>query len=69
MRIDETRIPQDGRFSTRIDNRDVDFRVSSFPTKLGEKVVIRVLDATEGLKNYEEIGMSPSNIEILKRGN
>jgi len=66
MRIDETRIPQDGRFSTRIDNRDVDFRVSSFPTKLGEKVVIRVLDATEGLKNYEEIGMSPSNIEILK---
>ncbi|HRR94979.1 MAG TPA: ATPase, T2SS/T4P/T4SS family [Candidatus Paceibacterota bacterium] len=66
MRIDETRIPQDGRFSTRIDNRDIDFRVSSFPTKLGEKVVIRVLDATEGLKNYEEIGMSSSNIEILK---
>lgn len=66
MRIDETRIPQDGRFSARIDSKEVDFRVSSLPTKLGEKIVIRVLDPTEGLRTYEEIGMTGVNIELLK---
>jgi type IV pilus assembly protein PilB len=38
LRIDETRVPQDGRFSTGIDNRAIDFRISTFPTTLGEKV-------------------------------
>lgn len=66
MRIDETRIPQDGRFSAKIDTKEVDFRVSSLPTKLGEKIVIRVLDPSEGLRTYEEIGMTGINIEILK---
>ncbi|MFA5714697.1 MAG: GspE/PulE family protein [Candidatus Paceibacterota bacterium] len=66
LRIDETRIPQDGRFSARIDNKDVDFRVSTFPTKLGEKVVIRVLDPSEGLRNYEEIGLIGYNLKTLK---
>lgn len=66
MRIDETRIPQDGRFSARIDGKEVDFRVSTFPTKLGEKVVIRVLDPSEGLRTYEEIGMMGVNISILR---
>jgi len=66
LRIDETRIPQDGRFSAKIDNKDIDFRVSTFPTKLGEKVVIRVLDSTEGLKSYEEIGLVGYNFETIK---
>lgn len=66
LRIDETRVPQDGRFSAKIDNRSVDFRVSTFPTKLGEKVVIRVLDPYENLKTYEEIGLSDVNLEIIK---
>ncbi|MDD5098639.1 MAG: GspE/PulE family protein [Candidatus Pacebacteria bacterium] len=66
LRIDETRVPQDGRFSAKIDNKDVDFRVSTFPTKLGEKVVIRVLDPHEGLKGYEEIGLTGYNFDILK---
>ncbi|MDD4358471.1 MAG: GspE/PulE family protein [Candidatus Pacebacteria bacterium] len=66
LRIDETRIPQDGRFSTRIDNKEIDFRVSTFPTKLGEKVAIRILDPTEGLRTYKEIGLSENNLEILK---
>jgi type IV pilus assembly protein PilB len=44
LKIDETRIPQDGRFRTVIFGRDVDYRVSTFPTPAGEKVVIRVLD-------------------------
>jgi len=66
LRIDETRVPQDGRFSAKIDSKDVDFRVSTFPTKLGEKVVIRVLDPHEGLKSYEEVGLIGYNLEVLK---
>ncbi len=66
LRIDETRIPQDGRFSAKIDNKDIDFRVSTLPTKLGEKVAIRVLDPTEGLKTYEEIGLSGHNLQVIK---
>ena len=66
LRIDETRIPQDGRFGAKIDNKSIDFRVSTFPTKLGEKVVIRVLDPTENLKSYEEIGLSKYSLVVLK---
>lgn len=66
LRLDETRIPQDGRFSARIDGRNVDFRVSTLPTKLGEKAVIRVLDSTEGLRNYEEIGLVSRNLNLIR---
>lgn len=66
LRIDETRIPQDGRFSAKIDNKNIDFRVSTLPTKLGEKVVIRVLDPNEGLRTYEDIGLVSSNLRIIK---
>lgn len=66
LRIDETRVPQDGRFSARINNKDIDFRVSTFPTKLGEKVAIRVLDPTEGLKTYQEIGLISTNLKLIK---
>jgi len=66
LKIDETRIPQDGRFSTRLDGKDIDFRVSTFPTSLGEKVAIRVLDPTEGLKSFEELGLERRNFEVVK---
>ena len=66
LRIDENRVPQDGRFSAKIDNKGVDFRVSTFPTKLGEKVVIRVLDPYENLKTYEEIGLSYYNLDAIR---
>ena len=67
MKIDETRVPQDGRFSTRIEGKSVDFRVSTFPTTLGEKVAIRVLDPTVGLKKFEELGLGGKNLEMLKK--
>ena len=66
LKIDETRIPQDGRFSTKIDDRDIDYRVSTFPTTLGEKVAIRVLDPTVGLKAFEELGLTKRNFEVIK---
>ncbi len=66
LKIDEARIPQDGRFSAKINERDVDFRVSTFPTTLGEKVVMRVLDPTHGLKDFEKLGLNQRDIKILK---
>ena len=44
MDIAEHRIPQDGRIRVRVENREIDLRVSTLPTVLGEKVVMRVLD-------------------------
>jgi len=67
LKIDETRIPQDGRFRTIVDGREIDYRLSTFPTAFGEKVAIRILDPTVGLKNLEDLGLSPHNLEILKR--
>ncbi len=66
IRIDESRIPQDGRFSTVINDEQIDFRVSTFPTTLGEKVAIRVLDPSVGLKSFEELGFTKRNIKVLK---
>jgi len=67
LKIDETRIPQDGRFSTKLDDRNIDFRVSTFPTALGEKVAIRILDPTIGLKKFEDLGLEKRNFEVVKR--
>ena len=63
LRIDETRVPQDGRFRTRIFDRDIDFRVATFPTPLGEKVAIRVLDPKTGLKTLDQLGLVGKNLE------
>jgi len=67
LKIDETRMPQDGRFSTKINGKSIDFRVSTFPTTLGEKVAIRVLDPTVGLKTFEELGLEGRNLEAVKK--
>jgi len=67
LKIDETRIPQDGRFSTTMAGRRVDFRVSTFPTMLGEKVVIRVLDPSASVNALEDLGLSGFSLEATKR--
>ncbi|MCH8244295.1 type II/IV secretion system protein [Patescibacteria group bacterium] len=66
LKIDEQRIPQDGRFSAVINERSIDFRVSTFPTVLGEKVAIRVLDPELGLKGFDELGLEGSNLEKVQ---
>ncbi len=58
LKIDENRVPQDGRFRAKLFDRDIDFRVATFPTPLGEKIAIRVLDPTTGLKNFEQLRSS-----------
>ncbi len=68
LRIDEARVPQDGRFSSKIGERKIDFRVSTFPTVLGEKVAIRILDPQVGLKSFDDIGLRERSFKILKEG-
>lgn len=66
MKLDEKRKPQDGRFPARIDGRKIDFRVSTFPTYFGEKVVMRILDQHKGVKRIDELGLSPRYLKLLK---
>jgi len=66
MKLDEKRKPQDGRFSAKIDNRDVDFRVSSLPTFFGEKMAIRILDTESGVKTLDDLGFSKENVAKIK---
>lgn len=68
MRLDEKRKPQDGRFSTNVKDHRVDFRVSTFPTYYGEKVVMRLLDQSKGLKKLDDMGLSPENLAAIRRG-
>lgn len=65
MKIDEQRVPQDGRFDVVIDKRQVDLRVSTLPTVHGEKIVMRLLDKSEGVLSLEKMGVTGSNFDTL----
>lgn len=65
LKIDENRVPQDGRFSTKISDKDIDFRVATFPTLYGEKVVLRVLDPSAGLRTFDKMGLSQRNFDLI----
>ncbi|MAG44973.1 hypothetical protein CL633_03750 [bacterium] len=67
LKIDEQRKPQDGRLQTVVSNRAIDFRVSTFPTVNGEKVVMRVLDKSAGLRNLEELGLQGRNLKVIEQ--
>ncbi len=66
LKIDEKRIPQDGRFSAKINNKNIDFRVATLPTLYGEKVEIRVLNPADGLKSFDKMGLSERNLKIIQ---
>lgn len=66
MKLDEKRKPQDGRFQAKIDERKVDFRVSTFPTNSGEKVVIRILDQHKGIKRLKDLGLSQKYFDMIR---
>jgi type IV pilus assembly protein PilB len=66
MKLDERRKPQDSRFSAKVDGRKVDFRVSTFPSYYGEKVVMRILDQEKGVKSIDDLGMSERNRKLIK---
>jgi len=57
LKIDETRIPQDGRISQTIDGNPLDLRVSTLPTVHGEKVVMRIVDKTKKVPSLDNLGI------------
>ena len=66
LKIDESRVPQDGRFRTVVDNQNIDFRVSTLPTSNGEKVALRVLDPSIGLRSFADLGLQGYNLTSLE---
>ena len=67
LKIDESRLAQDGRFSTKLQDRTVDFRVSTFPTRYGEKIVFRILDPLVGNLQLTDLGLENRTLEIVHR--
>ncbi len=57
MKIDEKRIPQDGRFNFKMGEEEVDLRVSTLPTVHGEKIVMRLLKKSGGIPTLPELGL------------
>lgn len=66
MKLDEKRKPQDGRFSAKIEGRKIDFRVSTFPSYYGEKVVMRILDPERGVKKLDQMGFTERDLKLLQ---
>lgn len=73
MDIAETRSAQDGRINMRLESRDLDIRVSTFPTIYGENVVMRLLDKTSVLLGLKELGFLEENFvnfnKLIRRPN
>lgn len=67
MDIAERRVPQDGRIKFRESNRDVDIRVSTLPTIIGEKVVMRLLDQQAVILDINKLGFSAENAEMYRK--
>jgi type II secretory ATPase GspE/PulE/Tfp pilus assembly ATPase PilB-like protein/CheY-like chemotaxis protein len=65
--ITERRLPQDGHFAVRFASSVVDIRVSSMPTAYGEKLVLRLLDPSQGLRRLADIGLVEHDLATLKR--
>ncbi len=66
MDIAERRLPQDGRFKMKTSGRHIDVRVSVIPTIYGEKVVMRILDASAVKHDLEQLGLEPGLLEEFK---
>jgi len=67
LNIAERRLPQDGRFKIRKDNRNIDFRVSIIPTVFGEKVVMRILDQGALMLDMTDLGFDESELKIFEK--
>ncbi|HGY55821.1 MAG TPA: type II/IV secretion system protein [Caldithrix abyssi] len=67
LNIAETRKPQDGKAKIKVDDADIDLRVSILPTSYGEKAVIRILDKRKALVSFEKMGIRGHNREYLEK--
>ncbi len=67
MDIAVTRVPQDGRFTMNLDNREINVRVSSIPTIYGENMVLRLLDMSGRDYTLDQLGMEQTDHTVIKR--
>lgn len=67
LKLDETRMPQDGRIRVNINNKDIDLRISILPLLNGEKAVMRILDVTRGAPTLEQLGFMGAGLKIIKK--
>jgi type IV pilus assembly protein PilB len=68
LKLDETRVPQDGRIRLVVNKRDVDFRISTMPLSDSEKVVMRILDTVDGTPSLKDLGFNQLNLKVLEEG-
>ncbi len=66
MKIDEHRIPQDGRFNFKFEDKETDLRISNLPTVYGEKIVMRLLRKSGGIPALSELGITGSTLKNLE---
>ncbi len=66
MKIDEHRTPQDGRFNFRVEDKEVDLRISVLPTVFGEKIVMRLLRKSGGVPSLQELGLTGVSLKNLE---
>lgn len=66
LNIAERRLPQDGRIKLVVDGKPIDIRLSSLPTVHGEKIVMRLLDLTEGVKGLDKLGMTEATLTLFR---
>lgn len=67
LKIDESRVPQDGRFRTKVLGKFIDLRISTFPTADGEKVAMRILDTSTGIKDLVSLGVEGKYVDTVVR--
>lgn len=67
MDIAEKRLAQDGRTSVKVGDRQIDLRISSIPTSLGERIVFRLLDKSARMYKLEELGMNAHQLAIFHK--
>lgn len=63
LKIEEQRLPQDGRFHAEFGKESVDLRVSTLPIMYGEKIVMRILDKTSSVPTLDQLGLRGKNLE------
>lgn len=65
LKLDETRLPQDGRFHTEVDGKSIDLRVSTLPLMNNEKVVMRILDSSSRILTLDDLGFIAREKDVL----
>jgi len=66
LKLDETRMPQDGRIRVSINDKEIDLRISVLPLLDEEKVVMRILDVTKGAPTLEDLGFMGPGLKVIK---